>query len=367
MRIVHFSTNSLAGMPLRLVQGINAHTPHQARLVDLERYSLEQLGWYEHDIVFSETPQVALEAAQQADIIHLHNYLDLDSTTFAPIDFRTLQRNGALVLRQFHSTPETVALRMNVPLERVTSCTLPALVISHYPERLYPRARVVPNFVPQDDPAYQPPKPGIALETDLFFSPTKLTGAWENRWNTKADPEVSALMDRLARETGCTWLRLHGRPLAEILRARASSRIVLDDMSNGSMHLSGLEGVSQGKPVCAYLDGRQLRVLAEMAGTSSHPYCNVRLEEAHPVLRRLLAAPDETRDMGREAREWLVRQYADHLLIERYVEAYAQLEATGGLERQPALRLDRALDRFQAVELPELLWNARAKTQGHGS
>lgn len=373
MRIVHFSTNSLAGMPLRLVQGLNAHTRHAARLVDLERYSLAKLGWYEHDIVFSETPEAAVRAAEDADILHLHNYLDLDSRDFAPIDFRALQRRGKLVLRHFHSIPAVVAERMGVPLSRVLDCELPALVISHYPERFYPKAHVVPNFVPQDDPAYQPldsnngggelsdeqtdANPGV----DLFCSPTKLTSAWENRWNTKGAPEVEALMRQLAEETGCTFELAHGLPLAEVLQRRRRSAIVLDDMSNGSMHLSGLEGVSQGKPVCAYLDERQLRVLAEMAGTGSQPYLNVRLEDAAPVVRHLLSHPDETREMGREARGWLDKYFTDRALLGRYEAVYEGLSQHGQLTRQPALHLDTALARFQSVDLPEVCWRSRAE------
>ena len=365
MRIVHFSTNSLAGMPLRLVQGLNAHTGHSARLVDLERYSLEKLGWYEHDIVFSETPDAAVAAAQDADIIHLHNYLDLDSREFAPLDFRELRRQGKLILRQYHSIPEVVADRMGVSLSRVRSCVLPALVISHYPERFYPKARVVPNFVPQDDPAYQPLPLGQEPEIDIFFSPTKLTSAWENRWNTKGAPEVEALLHELAGQTGCTWELAHGLPLAEVLRRRQRSRIVLDDMANGSMHLSGLEGVSQAKPVLAYLDGRQRRVLAEMSGTSSHPYLDVRLEEAAEVLRLLLSRPDEAQDMGRAARAWLERNFTDRLLLGHYLDAYAELERTGGLVRQARLRLDDSLKRFQAVDLPEAIYAARVR-RGRG-
>ncbi|MGE4290602.1 MAG: glycosyltransferase [Desulfovibrio sp.] len=360
MRVVHFSTNSLAGMPLRLVQGLNAHSAHSARLVDRERYSLEKLGWYEHDIVFSETPETALRAAEEADILHLHNYLDLDSRDFAPIDFRALQKRGKLVLRQFHSIPEVVAERMGAPLSRVLGCELPALVISHYPERFYPRALVVPNFVPQDNPEYLPPGPGEALDTDVFFSPTKLTSAWENRWNTKGAPEVEALLRTLADERGCTFDLAHGLPLAEVLRRRKKARIVLDDMSNGSMHLSGLEGVSQGKPVCAFLDDRQLRVLAEMSGTTSHPYLNVRLEDAGPLLRALLDRRDEVREMGAQARRWLERHFADRMLVRHYEDAYAEVVRSGTLARQKALRLDNALERFQAVDLPELGWRTRA-------
>lgn len=53
--------------------------------MDLCRYGTEDFG---QDVVFAETPGATMELVEQADIVHFHNYLDLDNTQFSPIDFR---------------------------------------------------------------------------------------------------------------------------------------------------------------------------------------------------------------------------------------------------------------------------------------
>lgn len=360
MKVVHFSNNSLAGMPLRLVQALDRITDHDVRLIDLERYDLQHLGWYEHDVVFKEQIDLAVALAEEADIIHLHNFIDLGSTDFAPIDFAALHKKGTPIVRQFHSIPELVAERMGQTEAEVLGCPLPSLVIAHYPERFYPKARVVPNFLPQDDPAYLP-----RLEEpqcDIFFSPTKMYDAWESRWSTKGAPQTIDVMERLAWDTGCTVNWMHGKPLGEILKAKQNCRIVLDDMANGSIHLSGLEGLCQGKPVLCFLDERMVEVLRFLSGASWHPFINVRLEDSEAVLRYLLAHPQEAADIGRDARRWIERFWSDHQMVSHFTEAYDILaDDPAKLVRQEALAIEGVLRNFKIRELPDIIYRSRAK------
>ncbi len=362
MRIVHFSNNSLAGAVLLLVRALNEHTGHQARLVDAKRYSLGELGWFEHDVVFAEEPDLALELAEQADVIHVHNFLDLDSTDFAPLNFRALAEQGKAVVRQFHSLPGLVAERMGRTEAQVLDDPLPSLAVGHYPERFYPRARVVPNVLPIRDPLYSPS--GDAIRWDLVFSPSKPHSAWENRWNTKGKPETEALLEQVARNAGGKALTLHGRPRSEVLEAKRAARVVVDDLTNGSIHLSGLEGLCLGKAVAGFLDPRQERVLAEMTGRADHPWINVRLEEAGPALEQLVADPDLAAELGRASRQWIEECYDEARLVGHFVRAYEDLVEGRPLERQPALALDTPGQRFLARDLPEALWQARVRRHG---
>lgn len=347
-------------MPLRLVRGLDLLTHHDVHLVDLERYDLAQRGWYDHDVVFKESVEEALALAEEADIIHLHNFIDLKSTEFSPIDFAALHRKGTPILRQFHSIPELVAQRMGRPVEDVLDCPLPALVIAHYPERYYPKARVVPNFLPQDDPAYLPSR--SEPECDVFFSPTKMYDAWESRWSTKGAPQTIDVMERLAWDTGCTVKWMHGKPLDEILTVKRASRIVLDDMANGSIHLSGLEGLCQAKPVLCFLDERMIEVLRFLSGASWHPFINVRLEDSEAVLRYLLAHPEEAERMGLESRRWIEKYWADHLMVRHFTEAYDILvDDPEKLVRQEDLAIEGALRSFKIRELPDIIYRSRAK------
>ncbi|EHJ47387.1 glycosyl transferase family 2 [Solidesulfovibrio carbinoliphilus subsp. oakridgensis] len=353
MRIVHFSLTPLAGMPVRLAAALRRHGGLDARLVDATRF-----GLFGQDVVFDETPDLAVALAEAADVICLHNYLGLASTAFAPIDFAALARRGAAVLRQFHSTPELVAGTMGIPTAALLADPLPSLVIAQYPERLYPRAMVVPNFVPEDEDAYRPA--AGPPDVDVFFSHTKTVGAFEDRWNTKAAPEVTALLADLHRRQGVTADIATGVPLAEALGRKRRARLVVDDLVSGSYHLTGLEGLSMAKPVLSYLDGRCLELLAAFAGTAKCPFVNVRLEDAGPALLALHADPLAATDIGALGREWLVEHWSAASRVAYYVDAYERLLRDPALvSRQPEFSLDGPGRRFFAVALPEAMHEAR--------
>uniref|UniRef100_B8DMD3 Glycosyltransferase family 1 protein n=1 Tax=Nitratidesulfovibrio vulgaris (strain DSM 19637 / Miyazaki F) TaxID=883 RepID=B8DMD3_NITV9 len=363
MRVVHFAVTPLAGAPLRLVRALNALLPGcTARLVDLTRYGSEDFG---QDVVFDETPGLARELADQADIIHFHNYLDLDSRHFAPIDFRALAEKGTLVLRQFHSEPVLVAGRMGITSAALLAQPIPALVVGQFQERCYPRARVVPNPLPIHDADHLPHDPALhgPLRHDVFLSPTRLHSAWADRWNTKARPEAEAAVRAACLPRGASWHLVHKTPLAATLAAKRLSRIVVDDLVTGSWHLTGLEGLAQGKPVLAHLDGRCRRVLARMAETDGCPFIDVRLEDAAHVLGHLLDHPADAQEVGRAARVWMEAHWQPERIAAAYGTAYASLAhdpvAAARDWRQPDLALDTPAERFFAVTLPDVVHAAR--------
>jgi hypothetical protein len=362
MRIVHFAISPMAGAPLRLIRALRAHAGMDARLVDLTRSDL-----FGHDVVLAEQPEEAYELARSAEVIHLHNYLTERSPEFLPIDFAELARRGARLVRHFHSTPELVAGRTGTSPAEVVGCPLPQVVIAQYPERFYPRAMVLPNLIPQDDAAYLPLGPAEEPDTDLFFGPTSLTPAWEDRWNTKGAPETRALMERVAADTGCSWRLVTGVPLDAVLAAKRRSRIVLDDMVNGSYHLSGLEGLSQGKPVAAFLDDRSLRLLEEFSGVRECPFVNVRLEDGLGVLGHLVLHPEDARAVGAAGREFMERHWSEARLAGMWAAMYRDLlEDPTRIRRQAGLALDGQAARFMALTLPDLSYRARRGRAARG-
>ena len=201
-------------------------------------------------------------------------------------------------------------------------------------------------------------------DVDVFFSHTKTVGAFEDRWNTKAAPEIRALLARLARERGVTSDPVTGLPLAEALARKRRARLVIDDLASGSYHLTGLEGLAMAKPVLSYLDSRCLELLAAFAGTPRCPFVNVRLEEAGPVIAALLDDPAAAEDLGLAGREWLTRRFSAKTRVEHYVAAYERLLADpASVRRQPELSLDGPGRRFFAVALPEAVQAGRR--EGH--
>lgn len=117
-------------------------------------------------------------------------------------------------------------------------------------------------------------------EWDIFFSSTKTASAFERRWDTKGTPETTEILKRLTQHTGCSCNIVSERPLDEVLTLKRHSRIVVDDLVTGSYHLTGLEGLPQGKPVLSFLDERSLQLLRYISGSDQCPFINVRLENA---------------------------------------------------------------------------------------
>ena len=355
MKILHFSITPLAGAPLRLVQAINVSGRHEARLIDLKHYGPEDFG---HDVLFSEEKELAVELAMQADIIHLHNYLHYDSEQFSPIDFRALKRKGKLFIRQFHSDPELVARIMGVTPTELLAQEIPGLVVAQFQERKYPDAMVVPNLFPENDPVYMPME-GKAV-FDVFFSPTVTTGAWDSRWNTKGMPETEKIIARVCAKHGAGYKFVHKTPLEKALHMKRSSRIVVDEMITGSYHLTGLEALSQGKPVLAHVDDRAGWIMSHFSGTNVCPFINVRMEDAFSVLDYLLGHIDEAHEIGLEARSFVEKHWSQKNLIKHFEDAYEKLARDPRLIcRQRELRIERVYTRFFACTLPDLIYQSR--------
>lgn len=356
LRVVMFSKTPLAGAPIRIAQALRLHTQLDVRLVDLRRW-----GVFEHDHVHEEDPEKTLELAEQADVLHLFNYLDARSADFHPVDFARLAAGGKRLVRMFGSTPMLVAALMGISLEEVLRDPIPKLVIAQHPERFLPTARVVPNIVPQDDEKYLPPDQ--PLETaGVVYCPTRQNGAWESRWDTKGMPETVAMLEKLNRDTGFAFRTVHGRSFLEAMDVKRRAAIVVDDLVTGSYHLSALEGLALAKPVLSWLDGRTDAVLRAISGADANPFVNVRLEDAPEVLSHLAREVEERRAVGVEGRAWLSQYWSDRDLVRHYVAAYEDLMHDPRLiTRQPDLALDRTAQCFRAIALPECVHQARRR------
>lgn len=355
MRVVHFSISTLAGVPIRLVQALRRHTDIEVSLVDLERWST-----FSHDVVFAEERERAIELAEKADVIHLHNYLDRSSSHFAPIDFAELERRGARLVRHFVSHPATVARRMGIDPIDLHADSMPSIVLAQFQERFYPAARVVPNLIAETEPDYQ-----SAAEVSgaaVLANPTTTAGAWSERWDTKAMPELRRILSQVRRRTGLPTRMISHRPHAELMREKARARIVIDDLVTGSYHLSALEGLAVGRPVLCYLDDRTLRVLRHISGSPDCPFLNVRLEDALDVILGLIEEGEAADEIGRAGRRWLEDHWSEATGVRAYVEVYEQLlRDPSGVVRQPELTCEDSEFTARAIVVPEAIHRARAR------
>lgn len=353
LRVVHLATDSIAGMPFRLVKTLQRQENLIVNLIEVKRRNS-----YPQDVIFGDDVEKAVELITKADIIHLHNNLDTNSEAFYPVNFKKLEQKGTRFVRQFHSVPSTIARKMKCSVESVLSCPIPSIVIGQFQERFYPKALVVPNFVPLNDPLYLPEKNGFS--TDILYTPSKVVGAWSDRWNTKGLPETKRILKRLENETGCRTKILNSIPLESILREKQQAYIIVDEMVTGSYHLSGLEGLCMGRPTFAYLDKRTEFIMRFLSGSTSIPFINVRLEESHRVLKHILLDRGTGEEIGQLSRKWMEGNWNDDILVKQYLEMYEKLMVNPDLvKRQKELIIMDGAVQFFSIVLPNLEYEQR--------
>jgi hypothetical protein len=355
IRVVHLAITPVAGSPWNIVSALNAHTNVEARLVVLnpKAYGLRT---FPDDLIWERDREECLSVLYAADVIHLHQWID-PGAWFG-------QEVGAICarkpcLRQWHSVPMHFAGNNPVAIEEVINSPIPQLVIGQYPERYYPLARVVPNLVPLEDPILvSQPQLEQKKKPVLAWSPSGRESAWAMRWGSKGYPETLPILKRLVRDGICELDVIENVPRDECLRRKGVADIIVDELVTGSYHLSGLEGLAQGKPVLGWLDDRSQVVIREMTGSSTLPWINVHLENAENLLRDLLVDPDLCAAIGKESRIWMERWYNDSVLVQHYVQAYYDL-----LERPDLFLRARDSDlvaHWRNVRLPDLIWKSHS-------
>lgn len=355
LNILHFSKTPLAGAPIRLVRALQEHSTYNVHLVDSNRW-----GIYDQDIVFLENPELVMELAEDADIIHFHNYLDYDSKDFFPINFQELHNQGKIFVRQFHSHPQLVAREMKTNIKDILDSPIPSLVIAQFQERYYPNARVVPNIIPQNDPQYKPSKED--LSECIFFSPSAKDNLFTDRWNTKGAYETMKVLEKVSQKTGFPLRVISGKNLNQVMSMKRQAKTVIDELATGSYHLSGLEGLSLGKPVFAYLDPRVDYVLREISRAKISPFLNIRLEDTFDVMVDLLNHPDVSYEIGKASRKWIEKYWSDHELIKHYEDVYQKLLVDPTMiRRQESLSLTDTAMYYRSIDLPDRVYSSRLK------
>jgi hypothetical protein len=148
-------------------------------------------------------------------------------------------------------------------------------------------------------------------------------------------------------------------PHAQCLGARQHADISIDELVTGSFHLSSLEGMAQGVPTLAYLDGRTRDVLAQFTGTNNNPWINCCLEAAPDAIKAMVKDPEFRLAKGREVRVWMERYWNDSAMVKHYVDAYETLIETNGARFPTRFDLSKLLTKWQIQTQHDLAWRIR--------
>ena len=355
IKVVQFSITPLAGAPIRVAKAINLLEDIEIRHVDLYKNNI-----FEQDVIFRENKEEAIQLSEDADIIHIYNYINLETKDFYPIDFKELKRKGKKIIQHFQSTPMLIANKIGTTANFVVNYPLPQIVIAQYPERFFPNAKVIPNIVPQDDPLYRATKTN--QDIDLIFTPSWDRSAWETRWDTKGLPETKIILNRLNNKYNYSTKIFRGIPLHQVMTLKNRSKLILDETVTGSYHLSSLEGLSLGKPVLTYLDKRTEKVLKYISGCNEIPFINTKLEELELVAKALLDDDDTRNHIGDDSRRWIETFWKDKNLALQFKKIYEDLLDNPELvTRQKYLSLTGPKEIFFSISMPNIIWEARKR------
>ena len=361
MKIVHISHTPVAGQPLIIVNALNRHTPHQARLItfDIAFYGSRT---FDYDIDWQLERETALEILESADIIHLHQYWDLVENEFG-IDFTRYERGGTRLIRQFHSVPSLLNAGDQELADEIAGSDVPLLALSHHQERYYPHARVVPLMVPVMDKRYLPVESlPSSTEKSILFSPTTFVSAAESRWDSKGAPETLALLYGCAEIVPKVAVNfVHDMPHGLLLEQRRNSYLAVDDIVTGTYHTTSLESLSMGVPVLAYLDSRVAENVRHISGCLVPlPWVDFHLHEARGALIELLRDGELRAELGQYSRSWMEKYWNDKALIQFYVDAYVDLIDNPDIYGSRRFDPENKLGHWFSRKSTDLKWEGRS-------
>jgi hypothetical protein len=311
IKIVHFSISPIAGAPLRLSRLLNHSSEIESRYI-----ALKQDPIFGDDIVWTGTDEQK-ELVFSADIIHLHNYLHLNSSQFEGISFKSLKKNGKKILRQFHSSPQLICKFSNESLEELFEYENenPTCVISQFQERFFTKSYIVPN--PVSEHKVTPEGNGF-----IAHSPSNLFPYNFDRWNTKSAVETQYLAKRfLDRKVEL----MHNMSHKDVIREKSLCSFAIDDLLTGSIHLSSLESMSMGLKTFCYLDSRQVEILESL--DMLPPVVNTRISEILSINSFSESHKEKNSIMFRE-------KWSNVKIASMYIDLYSNLFQDRDVERQ---------------------------------
>jgi hypothetical protein len=360
--VLHLSNTPLVGAPGNICRALGLRAGVEARWCVLHPTvgSYDKMV-FELDLNWERHRDEVVELARNADVLHLHNFIDLQTADFAPIDLAAMWREGKPMVRHFHSTPQNVARTMRSTEAAVQACPIPKLVIAQYPERYYPTARVVPNvvFAPSGVCRRRPSSKAVRIG----YAPSRFNPARAARWDTKGYPETCRMLRRLQASGRRAHVALEVDLIEQVahsesLRRKAECDLFIDDLVTGSYHLNTLESLVLGVPCMTYLDGRTQRTLTAMTGRIDFPVINVGLENAHDVLLQICRDPERLQALGAHSRAWMKAHWQAEAVADTFLDIYQEVRAA---PHQPFPRRfgADAIGEWLSVGADDALWAAR--------
>lgn len=317
MRILHLSSTPLSGSPIRISNLLGKYAEGiESRHICWN----EKIGYriYDTDIIGRLTPpeELRYRLYEWATHIHYHNRWArqeiFKAVGYPPPDIPSVI--------QIHSPRDSEDFREEVVSE------IPLAIIAQYHPRQWPeKSFIVPNVVDILDASYTP-IPGEVLKKlhmppVISYAPSNTNGTG---WNDKSYGHVNPVLKRMRLAGEIGYDLIQKAPFSEVMPRKKLASLGVEEVSNGTYHLSALEYLAVGVGCICYIDPLTEKVVKDLTGAEELPFIHATKESFERVVRGLLKSGDFDLE-GVKARLWMEKYWSPEVLVEHYRKMYEKL------------------------------------------
>ena len=286
MRVALYSRTPLAAAPWEIYKALKKYTLLKVSLIN-QRIRYADGRYFPSHLLLGAPGGLATKALDEAEIWHVHNYLDKELVSI---------KNGQKVVAQFHSLP-----RLGNWSELMNFADISYTIKQPLHEREY-RLPGLPNLIDPDEL-----RPGNRKgKIKIAFAPSSKTPV--GQLDSKGYYEMQPILKDIAmrRDVEIKWIE--GRSYETNLLMKQGAHIVIDDVVTGNWHRTSLEGMCFG---CAVINK-----------VKKTPFVYADLKTLKEKLLWLIDNPKVLKDYQERSRIWVLQNWHAMDLVKRYVAIY---------------------------------------------
>lgn len=312
--ILHVSPTPLVDSPRKISEALNLYTNFESSSFIFNDYPGSLKGVFSNKtIIFAQRKELALNLINNADIIHIHNFLYPEQED---IIFQA-SKDDVKFIYQVHSPLREGPNFVNYVPKRIhfdKKC-----VISQYHPRLYSDYVLVPNIILE--------KPSLNLIKDnekikVLFSPAhKRTGG---RWNDKYSEELIQSLNLLEKFNKIDLYIAEGYTPHELFQLRKNCHISIDEIITGGFHQISLESLCAGNMVVNNSDIFSNLSFDINVGNKdlNIPFFKINNFDVKDKLFELVNNIELIREYQKKSYEYSTRYLQPEILIKHYEKIY---------------------------------------------
>ncbi len=315
IRVVQYSVTPVAGSPWFTHKALNQWATNISSTLIQQRITYGDGRVFPYHKIFGRDSAADFE---QADIVHLQNYLPPDA--LLPI----IRKKPVLI--QHHQHPPFGGTEVFThPRKRHAIIAQPKWVEACRATGYRNQPVQLPNIVPIREfvPVWID-EPSAHRTMHVAYAPSARGG---KKLHNKGYKGTRDVLESLAHQGHITYEIMEGLPLMEVLARKRHAHVVIDEVVTGNFHRCSLESLSQGCVVVAHLPPESCKYICDYTGSSEAelPWVITDMDGLYGTLGLLSSQPDFVVARRIKSRRWMEKYWDDQELVKQYVAVYEEM------------------------------------------